>query len=173
MKFKISPPLLVFFPLFLFAQHPYGKEALAHTYSIVAIDPEAGEMGAAVQSHWFSVGKLVIWGEPGVGIIATQFFVNPACRPEGLHRSCPPLRRQELRRAGQPDGKGNRLASHGNYRQRSFNLRATRSSPQYTLKACPRRKPTSVIPYSSPSSTARLEGAPTAARMGTPAITDF
>ena len=30
-----------------------------HTYSIVAIDKETGEMGAAVQSHWFSVGSIV------------------------------------------------------------------------------------------------------------------
>ncbi|MCB0561636.1 MAG: DUF1028 domain-containing protein [Phaeodactylibacter sp.] len=72
------------FPILLLAQQPFGKEPLAHTYSIVAIDPETGEMGAAVQSHWFSVGTLVIWGEPGVGVVATQSFVNPAYGPEGL-----------------------------------------------------------------------------------------
>ncbi len=68
----------------LSAQQPYGKEPLAHTYSIVAIDEETGEMGVAVQSHWFATGTLVIWGEPGVGVVATQSFVNPAYGPEGL-----------------------------------------------------------------------------------------
>lgn len=63
---------------------PYGPQPLAHTYSIVAVDPKTGQMGAAVQSHWFSVGSLVIWGEAGVGVVATQSFVNPAFGPDGL-----------------------------------------------------------------------------------------
>lgn len=71
-------------PALLPAQKPFGSEPLAHTYSIVAIDPETGEMGAAVQSNWFSVGTLVIWGEAGVGVVATQSFVNPAYGPDGL-----------------------------------------------------------------------------------------
>lgn len=71
-------------PILMLAQKPFGNEPLAHTYSIVAIDPETGEMGAAVQSNWFSVGTLVIWGEAGVGVVATQSFVNPAYGPEGL-----------------------------------------------------------------------------------------
>ena len=41
-----------------------------HTYSIVARDAETGELGAAVQSHWFSVGSNVIWAEPGIGFVA-------------------------------------------------------------------------------------------------------
>ena len=55
-----------------------------HTYSIVARDPATGEMGAAVQSHWFSVGSMVIWGEAGVGVVATQSFVDPSYGPLGL-----------------------------------------------------------------------------------------
>jgi uncharacterized Ntn-hydrolase superfamily protein len=55
-----------------------------HTYSIVAHDPETGELGVAVQSHWFSVGALVPWAEAGVGAVATQSFVNPAFGPNGL-----------------------------------------------------------------------------------------
>ena len=55
-----------------------------HTYSIVARDPETGEMGVAVQSHWFSVGSIVTWGEAGVGVVATQSFVDPAYGPRGL-----------------------------------------------------------------------------------------
>lgn len=66
------------------AQRPYGKNPLAHTYSIVAIDPETGDMGVAVQSHWFATGTIVIWGEAGTGVVATQSFVNPAFGPQGL-----------------------------------------------------------------------------------------
>ncbi len=55
-----------------------------HTYSIVAVDTVTGEIGAAVQSHWFSVGSLVTWAEPGVGAVATQSFVEPAYGPRGL-----------------------------------------------------------------------------------------
>ncbi len=82
MKYVTTFALLL--PIALAAQQFYGNEPLAHTYSIVAIDEATGEMGAAVQSHWFSVGSLVIWGEAGVGVVATQSFVNPALGPNGL-----------------------------------------------------------------------------------------
>jgi uncharacterized Ntn-hydrolase superfamily protein len=65
-------------------QSVYGSSPLAHTYSIVARDKTTGEMGVAVQSHWFSVGTIVSWGEAGVGVIATQSFVNPSFGPRGL-----------------------------------------------------------------------------------------
>jgi len=61
-----------------------ATEPLVHTYSIVARDAETGEMGVAVQSHWFSVGSIVTWAEAGVGAIATQSFVDPAYGPRGL-----------------------------------------------------------------------------------------
>jgi uncharacterized Ntn-hydrolase superfamily protein len=54
------------------------------TYSIVARDPETGQMGVAVQSHWFSVGSVVTWGEAGVGVVATQAFAEPSYGPLGL-----------------------------------------------------------------------------------------
>jgi uncharacterized Ntn-hydrolase superfamily protein len=54
------------------------------TYSIVARDPATGEMGVAVQSHWFSVGTAVPWAEAGVGTVATQSFVEPSYGPLGL-----------------------------------------------------------------------------------------
>jgi uncharacterized Ntn-hydrolase superfamily protein len=54
------------------------------TYSIVARDPETGEMGVAVQSHWFSVGSVVTWAEAGVGVVATQAFAEPSYGPLGL-----------------------------------------------------------------------------------------
>jgi len=56
----------------------------AHTYSIVALDPETGQLGVAVQSHYFSVGGVVPWAEPGVGAVATQSFVDISYGPLGL-----------------------------------------------------------------------------------------
>ena len=61
---------------------PHGP--LAHTYSIVARDAATGEMGVAVQSHWFSVGSVVTWAEAGVGAVATQSFVDPGYGVKGL-----------------------------------------------------------------------------------------
>jgi len=54
------------------------------TYSLVARDPETGDLGVAVQSHFFSVGSVVSWAEPGVGAVATQSFVDVAYGPRGL-----------------------------------------------------------------------------------------
>ncbi len=55
-----------------------------HTYSIVARDPATGQLGVAVQSHWFSVGTTVTWIEAGVGAVATQSFVDPSYGKLGL-----------------------------------------------------------------------------------------
>ena len=60
------------------------KDNFAHTFSIVARDKVTGEMAVAVQSHWFAVGTSVSWGRSGVGVIATQSFINPAYGPEGF-----------------------------------------------------------------------------------------
>ncbi len=57
---------------------------LASTYSIVALDQHTGQLGVAVQSHWFSVGSLVCWAEAGVGAVATQAMVNVDYGPLGL-----------------------------------------------------------------------------------------
>lgn len=57
---------------------------MAHTFSIVARDPESGRLGVAVQSHWFSVGGLVAWAEAGVGAVATQALVEVSYGPLGL-----------------------------------------------------------------------------------------
>ena len=54
------------------------------TYSIVARDPDTGELGVAVQSHWFSVGSLVTWARPGIGAVATQANVDPGYGPRAL-----------------------------------------------------------------------------------------
>src|ERR671937_214108 len=76
---------------------------LVHTYSIVARDPRTGELGVAVQSHWFSVGQMVPWVCPGVGAVATQSIVEPAYGPRALDRLA----------AGEHDGLGRGVARHG------------------------------------------------------------
>ncbi len=92
-KMKHKVRLVFIFLQFLFLVFYAGKSnaqiyktdsPLAHTYSIVAFDEKTGDMGVAVQSHWFSVGTSVTWGEAGVGVVATQSFVNPSFGPEGL-----------------------------------------------------------------------------------------
>jgi uncharacterized Ntn-hydrolase superfamily protein len=54
------------------------------TYSIVARDPATGELGVAVQSHWFSVGSTVPWAEPAIGAVATQSMADPSYGPNAL-----------------------------------------------------------------------------------------
>jgi uncharacterized Ntn-hydrolase superfamily protein len=56
------------------------------TYSIVARDGDSGELGVAVQSHWFSVGAVVAWARPGVGAAATQSVAEIAHGPNALER---------------------------------------------------------------------------------------
>jgi uncharacterized Ntn-hydrolase superfamily protein len=58
--------------------------SLVHTFSIVARDAQTGDMGVAVQSHWFCVGCIVTWAEAGVGAVATQALVEPAYGRDGL-----------------------------------------------------------------------------------------
>ena len=66
------------------AQVYRATDPLAHTFSIVARDPQTGDMAVAVQSHWFSVGTSVSWGEAGVGVVATQSFTNKSFGMRGL-----------------------------------------------------------------------------------------
>lgn len=54
------------------------------TFSIIARDPETGAFGIACETHFFGVGRLVGWLEPGLGVIATQAFVNVGFGPRGL-----------------------------------------------------------------------------------------
>jgi uncharacterized Ntn-hydrolase superfamily protein len=55
-----------------------------HTYSIVAHDPTTGELGIAVQSHWFCVGTAVVWAEPGNGVMAVQADAEPSYGMRGM-----------------------------------------------------------------------------------------
>jgi uncharacterized Ntn-hydrolase superfamily protein len=54
------------------------------TFSIVAADPEAGEVGVAVASRFFSVGSVVPWARAGAGAVATQSNANTTFGPRGL-----------------------------------------------------------------------------------------
>lgn len=96
----------------------------AHTFSIVCRDAATGEMGVAVQSHWFSVGTSVSWAEAGVGAVATQSFTNKSFGPRGLELMRKGMTAQqaldelliddagrEVRQVGIIDSKGN-VANH-------------------------------------------------------------
>jgi len=54
------------------------------TFSIVARDPDTGELGVAVQSKFVAVGSVVPWAKAGVGAIATQAWANTRYGPVGL-----------------------------------------------------------------------------------------
>src|SRR5215468_8964700 len=76
---------LLLVPSLVMALAPgFHRPPLAHTFSIVARDPATGEMGVAVQSHYFSVGPIVPWAEAGVGAVATQSLVLVDYGPKGL-----------------------------------------------------------------------------------------
>jgi uncharacterized Ntn-hydrolase superfamily protein len=75
--------LCLLLPAALFAQAPAPRRPV-HTFSIVARDPATGDLGVAVQSHWFSVGSTVPWAEAGVGAVATQSFTDPSYGKLGL-----------------------------------------------------------------------------------------
>jgi uncharacterized Ntn-hydrolase superfamily protein len=82
MKYVII--LFLFISIQLQAQYFSNKEPFAHTFSVVGRDPKTGDMAVAVQSHWFSVGTTVSWGEAGVGVVATQSFINKSFGLRGL-----------------------------------------------------------------------------------------
>lgn len=74
---------LLFSHLICAQQKPYQDE-FAHTFSILARDAETGDMAVGVQSHWFSVGTSVPWAKSGVGVVATQSFVDKRYGYEGI-----------------------------------------------------------------------------------------
>ncbi len=80
--------VIMFYGLPCFADASHGApvvfEPPVSTYSIVAYDRDRNEMGVAVQSCYFVVGPTVIWTEPGVGVVATQAYVDIAYGPLGL-----------------------------------------------------------------------------------------
>jgi len=54
------------------------------TFSIVARDENTGQLGVAVQTHWFAVGAMCPWIEAGVGVVATQSLVEISYGPKSL-----------------------------------------------------------------------------------------
>lgn len=66
------------------AQFFRKDQPFAHTFSIVARDSVTGEMAVGVQSHWFSVGTSVSWGQNGIGVVATQSLIDKRYGYEGL-----------------------------------------------------------------------------------------
>jgi uncharacterized Ntn-hydrolase superfamily protein len=80
----ITSTLLLVFYFSSSAQYFKKDGGLAHTFSIVARDEVTGEMAVGVQSHWFSVGTAVSWGEAGAGVVATQSFTNKSYGIKGL-----------------------------------------------------------------------------------------
>jgi uncharacterized Ntn-hydrolase superfamily protein len=96
------------------------------TYSIVARDPDTGQLGVAVQSRYFSVGSGVLWAEAGVGAVATQAMANPDYGPQGVSlmragvpapSALPALveadEGRDLRQVGMVDAQGRAVAHTG------------------------------------------------------------
>ena len=80
----IKPTLIFLLFLKILCSNQPSSIIPVSTYSIVAYDPKTGQLGVAVQSHWFSVGFLVPWAKAGVGAVATQSFVKVEYGPDGL-----------------------------------------------------------------------------------------
>ena len=122
------------------------------TYSIVARDSTTGQLGVAVQSHWFSVGPIVPWAEPGVGAVATQSLVDPAYGPLGLNlmrmgRTAPEALKAlvstdegaDVRQVAMVDAKGNVAAHTG---KRAIFAAGHQLGAQYSVQANIMEKPT-------------------------------
>jgi uncharacterized Ntn-hydrolase superfamily protein len=117
----------VFAVLLLLALPATAQLRPVNTFSIVARDPVTGQMGVAVQSHWFAVGQIVPWAEVGVGAVATQSFVDPSYGKLGLDllragKTAPAALRSllggdascEVRQVGMVDASGNVATFTGN-----------------------------------------------------------
>ena len=102
------------------------REKLVATFSIVAYDPENGDLGVAVESKFLAVGAVVPWAKAGVGAVATQSWANTTYGPEGLRLMAEGLSAQETleklieadegrdrRQAGMVDAYGNAAAYTG------------------------------------------------------------
>ena len=118
------------------------------TYSIVARDAETGRMGVAVQSHWFSVGSIVTWGEAGVGVVATQSLADVRYGPMGLELMRTGYGAQRaldavvtaddassVRQVGMIDAQG-RVAAHTGDRCIAYASHVTGALPDGSVYAC-------------------------------------
>ncbi|HEX9614767.1 MAG TPA: DUF1028 domain-containing protein, partial [Bacteroidota bacterium] len=85
MRTKVLPFLPLIVLIFLSSGLPSSHDdPFAATFSIVAVDPENGDVGVAVQSKFPNVRPVVPWAEAGVGAVATQSFANVSYGPRGL-----------------------------------------------------------------------------------------
>jgi uncharacterized Ntn-hydrolase superfamily protein len=69
------------FPILVFGE---TRKPLISTFSIVARDPQTGEIGVAVQSKFVAVGSVVPYAKAGIGAVASQAWGNPRYGPIGL-----------------------------------------------------------------------------------------
>ena len=147
--------LIAVLNVFLFLVPLQAEEEMSRrpvaTYSIVARDSTTGQLGVAVQSHWFSVGPIV-WVEPGVGAVATQSLVDPAYGPLGLNlmrmgRTAPEALKAlvstdegaEIRQVAMVDANGNVAAHTG---KRAIYAAGHQTGTQYSVQANLMEKPT-------------------------------
>ena len=126
---KLLGIIAIILPHLLGAQSYKKSEPFTHTYSIVARDSVTGDLGVAVQSHWFSVGSVVSYGKAGVGVVATQSLVNPSYGPKGLVLMEQGLSPQQALNALLQNDKGEM------YRQVAF-LNANGEMATHTGKLC-------------------------------------
>ena len=152
----------------------YQKEyPLTHTYSIVARDSATGDLGVAVQSHWFSVGTAVSWAEAGVGAVATQSFTNKSFGIRGLNFLRNGLTAQqaldsllatdegrEVRQVAIIDSKGNVAAYTG---KNCIDYAGHVKGPQFSVQA--NMMLTSKVPGAMSAAFEKSKGKPLAERM--------
>lgn len=136
---RIIPFILLFIATIFSQQRPIA------TYSIVAYDEKTGELGVAVQSHWFSVGSVVPWAKAGVGAVATQSFTKIEYGPDGLRLMDEGLTAQEalntlvaadsgraVRQVGMVDAKGNAAVHTG---EKCIEFAGHNTGNSYTVQA--------------------------------------
>jgi uncharacterized Ntn-hydrolase superfamily protein len=84
MTFRLLKNLFVLLSFAAFVCPASAAEPPVNTFSIVAFDPQTGELGVAVQSKYFGVGTVVPWAQAGVGAVATQSYAKISYGPDGL-----------------------------------------------------------------------------------------
>ncbi len=155
---RLAPPILtltaVLAPAAVLPTSAAGQSMRrpVNTYSIVARDSVTGQMGVAVQSHWFSVGPIVPFAEAGVGAVATQSFVEVSYGPLGLElmrlgRTAPQAlsalittdEAQDVRQVAMVDTAGNVAAHTGD---RAIYAAGHRTGAQYSVQANLMENPT-------------------------------
>ncbi|MFC2085802.1 DUF1028 domain-containing protein [Bacteroidota bacterium] len=152
LKYRLAATLLI--PASFVTTTVPGQSMLrpVNTYSIVARDSVTGQMGVAVQSHWFSVGPIVAFAEAGVGAVATQSFVETSYGPLGLElmrlgRTAPQALQalvstdesQDVRQVAMVDASGNVAAHTGD---RAIYAAGHRTGAQYSVQANLMESPT-------------------------------